>query len=101
MSFTLVAQLDDLKGEEPLVVDINGQSIALYRLNGDVFATDNICTHQYALLSEGYIDGDCIECPLHQACFDIRTGKVVSGPAERPLKVYRVRMDGTDILAEI
>lgn len=101
MPFALAARLDDLKDDEPLAVEVKGEPVALYRLDGEVFATHNICTHQYALLSEGYLDGDCIECPIHQACFDIRTGEVVSGPADMPLKVYPVRIDGSDILVEI
>lgn len=101
MPFALAARVEDLKDDEPLAVDVNGEPVALYRVGGEVFATHNICTHQYALLSEGYLDGDCIECPIHQACFDIRTGKVVAGPADTPLKVYPVRIDGSDILVEI
>jgi 3-phenylpropionate/trans-cinnamate dioxygenase ferredoxin subunit len=101
MPFALAARVEDLKDDEPLAVDVNGEPVALYRVDGEIFATHNICTHQYALLSEGYLDGDCIECPIHQACFDIRTGKVVSGPADTPLKVYPVRIEGSDILVEI
>lgn len=63
-------------------------SIALYRTDGVVYATSNICTHQYALMSDGYFDGQFIECPLHQALFDIKTGEAVEGPVSVPLTCF-------------
>ncbi|MEJ0050979.1 MAG: non-heme iron oxygenase ferredoxin subunit [Methylovirgula sp.] len=101
MAFKFAAHVDDLRDDEPFGIEINGEPIALYRISGEVFATHNICTHQYALLSEGYLDGDCIECPLHQACFDVRTGAVVSGSAETSLKIYPVRIEDDDILVDV
>ena len=90
----------DLSEGEPLV-EIAGRSIALYDIDGDLFATDNICTHAYARLSDGWLDGDLIECPLHAARFDVRTGKVLDPPATEDLKTYPVRIIGDEIQVKL
>src|SRR5215831_7340856 len=79
------------------VVEVGGRSIALYDADGNLFATDNICTHAYARLSDGWLDGELIECPLHAARFDIRSGKVLDPPATVDLKTYPVRVVGDAI----
>ena len=87
----------DLAEGEPLGVEVVGRSIALYDIDGALFATDNICTHAYARLSDGWLDGEVIECPLHAARFDIRSGKVLDPPATEDLKTYPVRVVGDEI----
>src|SRR5215813_11236355 len=91
------ADRGDLAEGEPLGVEVAGCSIALYDINGNLFATDNICTHAYARLSDGWLDGDLIECPLHAARFDVRTGKVLDPPATEDLKTYPVRLTGEEV----
>ena len=82
-------------------IQIGDKAIALYRINGDVFATSNICTHEYALLSDGYLDGDCVECPLHAAVFHVPTGEVRDGPTSCALQTYPVRLQDGVIMVEI
>ena len=84
------SQLDD---EEPTQVKIDDKLIALCKLGDQAFAVDDVCTHEFASLSDGIIENDCIECPLHQALFDIRTGKVLSSPALIDLAVYSVKIE--------
>jgi len=96
-----VAARSGLNEGDVLGVDVAGRSIALYEVDGEVYATDNICTHAYARLSDGWLDGDAIECPLHAAHFDVRTGKVLSPPAMDDLKTYPVRVTGDDIEVEV
>ena len=86
------AARSDLAEGEVIGVEVAGHSIALYDVDGNVFATDNICTHAYACLSDGWLDGEVIECPLHAARFDIRSGKVLDPPATEDLKTYPVRI---------
>ncbi len=86
------AARSDLAEGEVIGVEIAGHSIALYDADGNLFATDNICTHAYACLSDGWLDGEVIECPLHAARFDIRSGKVLDPPATEDLKTYPVRI---------
>ena len=87
----------DVAAGEVIGVEIGGRSIAIYDCDGDLFATDNICTHAYACLSDGWLDGDAIECPLHAARFDVRTGKVLDPPATEDLKTYAIRVFGDEI----
>jgi naphthalene 1,2-dioxygenase ferredoxin component len=91
----------DLAQDEVIGVEIAGHSIALYDVEGSVFATDNICTHAYARLSDGWLDGDLIECPLHAARFDVRTGKVLDPPATVDLKTYAVRVIDDEIQVKL
>ena len=91
----------DLQEGEVLGVEIGGRSVALYAVDGEIFATDNICTHAYARLSDGWLDGDLIECPLHAARFEIRTGKVLDPPATEDLKTYPVRFIDDEIQVKL
>ena len=95
--WTRAAGRSDLAAGEVLGVEVAGRSIALYAADDGIFATDNICTHAYACLSDGWLDGEVIECPLHAARFDIRTGKVLAPPATEDLKTYQVRVVGDEI----
>jgi nitrite reductase/ring-hydroxylating ferredoxin subunit len=87
----------DLTSGEVIGVDVAGHSIAIYDCDDGLFATDNVCTHAYACLSDGWLDGETIECPLHAARFNVRTGQVLDPPATVDLKTYPVRLVGDDI----
>jgi len=96
-SWVRAAGRSELAAGEVIGVEIGGRSIAIYDSDGRLFATDNICTHAYARLSDGWLDGTVIECPLHAARFDIETGGVLDPPATEDLKTYPVRVAGDDI----
>lgn len=97
-----VAAKADVPENGVIGVRASGHEIALYHLAGGEFrATGNICTHEYAQLSDGWLEGGTIECCLHDARFDVRTGKVLSPPAEVNLPVFDVRIDGDDLLVRI
>src|SRR5215467_3404154 len=91
----------DLAEGEVLGVEVEGHSIALYDVEGSIFATDNICTHAYARLSDGWLDGELIECPLHAARFDVRTGKVLDPPATEDLRTYPTRVVDNEIQVKL
>jgi naphthalene 1,2-dioxygenase ferredoxin component len=101
MGWVRAASRSELGEGEVIGVEAAGRSIALYNADGHVFATDNICTHAYARLSDGWLDGELIECPLHAARFDIRTGKVLDPPATVDLKTYPVRLVDDEIQVEL
>lgn len=82
-------------------VNVDGITIAVYRLGDEVFATHGICTHALAFLSDGWVEDGKIECPLHQGQFDIRTGKALCSPVTEDLRVYPVKRDGDDILINL
>ncbi len=95
------ASRSDLPEGEVVGVEVAGRAIALYEADGGIFATDNICTHAYACLSDGWLDGEVIECPLHAARFDIRTGKVLDPPATEDLRTYPVRVVDDEIRVKL
>lgn len=101
MTWHRCASRDDLWPGVPLPIQIDEKSIALYRLGERVFATSNVCTHEEAWLSEGYVDGDCIECPLHGAIFHIPTGEVRGGPVDKGIETYAVRVDGEEVFVDV
>ncbi|HXC29029.1 MAG TPA: non-heme iron oxygenase ferredoxin subunit [Stellaceae bacterium] len=91
------ADRGDLNEGDVLGVIVAGHEIALYDIEGQVFATDDICTHAYAKLSDGWFDNSEIECPLHAGRFDARTGKATAPPCVDDIKTYPVRVEGGEI----
>lgn len=97
-----VAAAADVAEGQALGVRVGDKEIAIYHLAGGEFcATDNVCSHEYALLTEGWMENGCIECPLHAAQFDIRTGKALSAPADEDLAVFEVKVEGGDVLVKV
>ncbi len=97
VEFHPVAKIGDVSEEDVMGVFIGGEEIALYNVEGEIFATHGICTHENVGLADGFVDGDLIECPLHSACFEIKTGKAVNPPAEVDLKTYPVKVEDDTI----
>jgi len=80
----------DVAPGQALKVETHGLTLAVFNLDGDFCVTDDHCTHGPGSLSEGFIDGDCVECNFHQGVFNIRTGEVVQPPCIVPVKTYAV-----------
>lgn len=91
-AFQTVAEADQIPPGTVREVNLGDHDIALYNVGGEFFATTNVCTHDEAYLSDGELFGHVVECPLHGARFDVRSGKVLSLPAVYPLKTYEVRV---------
>lgn len=85
---------DDVPEEDVFGVIVNGRGIALYDLGGQVYATDDLCTHGQARLSDGFMEDGAIECPLHQGRFDVCTGKALCAPLTEDLRTYPVKIEG-------
>jgi nitrite reductase/ring-hydroxylating ferredoxin subunit len=97
-----VAAKGDVAEGHVIGVRAGGKEIAIYHMpDGEFRATDNVCTHEYALLSEGWMENGCIECPLHAAQFDIRSGKAMCSPADVNLAVFEVKIEGEDVLVNL
>lgn len=73
-------------------VEVGTRFVAVYRLAHGYYATDNVCSHQFAFLSEGCIDGDYVECPMHQGRFHIPTGTPQGAPVTEPVDVFPVKV---------
>jgi len=85
-----------------IAVRVGDRDIALYHLPGGEYrATDNICSHEFAELSDGWLEDGEIECPLHAARFDVRTGKALCAPADKDIAVFEVRVEGADLLVRL
>ncbi|HZU05793.1 MAG TPA: bifunctional 3-phenylpropionate/cinnamic acid dioxygenase ferredoxin subunit [Chloroflexota bacterium] len=97
-SLVKVAQTSDIPPGTGRLVVIGDRRIAVFNCAGQFYAIDDTCTHAEASLSEGFLENGVIECPLHGARFDVRTGAVLSLPAVRPVATYEVRVEGTDLL---
>lgn len=100
MSFIAVASLDDFAASDAIAVDVGGKQIAIYLVEGEVFATDNRCTHGDARLCDGFLEGHEIECPFHQGRFDVRSGAATGAPAEVALASYPARLEGDQVLVD-
>jgi nitrite reductase/ring-hydroxylating ferredoxin subunit len=82
-------------------VRVGDEMIALYNVDDTFYATDDTCTHAQASLSDGWLDGVEITCPLHGAVFDVTTGKVLTLPATKAVRTFPVRVEGDDIYVEV
>jgi naphthalene 1,2-dioxygenase ferredoxin component len=89
---------DDVPEDDVIGILVNGRDIALYNASGEIFATDNICTHGQARLCEGFLEGHEIECPLHQGRFDVRTGQPTCAPVTEAIRSYPIRVEAGRVL---
>lgn len=80
---------------------VEGVDLCVTKIDGEVFAIDEWCTHQDVSLADGERDGYAVECFLHGARFDLRTGEVLTPPATQAVKSYPTRIEGNDVLIEI
>jgi len=78
----------DVASGTALKVETDGLTVAVFNLDGEFHVTDDACTHGPGSLSEGFVDGDCVECNFHQGVFNIRTGAVVQPPCMVPVRTY-------------
>lgn len=97
-----VAKLTDLAPGDVRLVEVSGQRVCLARTHdGEVYAVDDTCSHEDESLSEGWVDGSCLECPAHNSIFDLRTGEPTTLPATEPVATYLVTIDGDDVLVTV
>jgi len=84
-----------------LKVETAGLSLAVFNLDGEFFVTDDNCTHGPGSLSEGFIDGEVIECNFHNGQFNIKTGEVVAPPCMVPIRTYKTLVQNGRVVIEI
>ncbi len=95
--FVPVATASELSPGQMKWVAVNGERLVLANVDGAFYALSDVCGHRNAPLSRGKLDGYLIECPLHFAQFDVRTGELVNGPVSTAIAVYQVRVEGETV----
>lgn len=93
-------RVEDLKPGQARRVQVEGEAVAVYNVGGVFYATQDACTHVGGPLSEGELDEQMIVCPWHASCFDVTNGEVLCGPANKPLRTYRVVVIGDFVRVE-
>ena len=76
-------------------------TVAVFNVEGEFFVTDDACTHGPGSLSEGYIEGDIVECNFHNGQFNIKTGEVVAPPCMVPIKTYKTVVENGKVFIEL
>ncbi len=89
---------DSLVSGKPVAIEVDGVAVCLTRVGDEVFAVEDTCTHSEASLSEGEVSGTKIECWLHGAEFDLRTGEALTPPATSALKTFKVEVNGSQVV---
>jgi nitrite reductase/ring-hydroxylating ferredoxin subunit len=100
-NWVMVAQKSALAPESVIGVAVGDLDIAIYHVGGEIYATGNVCPHADAYLNHGYLRGDIIECPIHGARFEIKTGNGLGGAPYGCLKKFAVRLVGEDIQIDV
>lgn len=101
MSWERVASPADIPEGEGFAATVGSRHIAIFRVEGDLYACDGICSHAHAYLAEGYVDGDEVECPMHSGRFNIRTGKALCAPARVDIATFPVEVRGDDVFVDV
>ncbi|MEX2430775.1 MAG: non-heme iron oxygenase ferredoxin subunit [Dehalococcoidia bacterium] len=98
--FVKVAKVSEIKDNTMVSVSAGGEDILLAKVEGEIFAIDDWCTHAAGMLSMGILHADTceVECPIHEGYFDLRTGDATAPPAEEPVVSYEVHVEGDDVL---
>jgi len=99
--WTDVAAEADLFEGAGVAVHTAGHEIALFKTEDGIFALDNQCTHGMAKLCDGFVEGHQVECPFHQALFDLRDGTVICGPATDRVRAWPVKVEGGRVLLRL
>ncbi len=96
-----IAKTSDLAPGSGKVVEAEGETLALFNIEGTFYAIGNTCPHRGGRLGEGSLEGNTVTCPLHGAQFDVKTGEVLAPPAAMGVKSYPVSVEGEDVLIEL
>jgi nitrite reductase/ring-hydroxylating ferredoxin subunit len=79
------------------LTDLDGDEVVLANVDGQIYAFSGICTHHWARLDLGELDGDVVTCPFHGGQFSVRTGEAITPPPSAPLVTYHVKVEGDEI----
>ncbi len=95
--FIKIAEVDDIREGRLIPMEVDGELVCLTKVDGTIYAFTDNCTHISGPLNEGEINGPVLTCPWHLAQFDVRSGKVLRGPARQDLMTYLIKVEGNDV----
>lgn len=95
-----VGNAKDVVENEMRVFDVAGTRVSIANTLGDLHAFDDKCTHMGCSLAKGKLEGTTVTCPCHGSQFDVTTGAVLRGPAQRPVRSRLVQVEGEDLMVE-
>jgi 3-phenylpropionate/trans-cinnamate dioxygenase ferredoxin component len=101
MAWQFVTACGKVSADAPVAFESGDIKIAVYKVKDDFYATDNVCPHAFALMTDGFVEGDTVECPLHGAIFHIPTGKCMAAPADSDLKTYPVKVEDNQVFVDL
>ena len=101
MAFVTVGKMAEIPPGTAKVYEVGDRAIAVCNVGGDLYAIDDVCTHDEGSLDQGVLEGFEIECPRHGARFDVRSGEVRALPAVLPIDTFKVRIQGDDVEIEV
>ena len=101
MAFAKVCKLADVPAGTVMVYEVEDREIAVCNVGGDLYAIDNVCTHDEGSLDQGELLDYEVECPRHGARFDVRSGEVTEAPAVMPVDTFPVRVQGDDVEVDV
>ena len=96
-----LCKADEIAPGNALKIEAAGLTLAVFNVDGEFYVLDDQCTHGQGSLSEGYIEGDVVECNFHNGQFNIRTGEVVSPPCMIPIKTYPTTVENGKVVIEV
>ena len=96
-----LCKADQVAAGTALRIETAGLTVAVFNVDGQFYVTDDACTHGPGSLSEGFIDGDVVECNFHNGKFDIKTGEIVSPPCMIPVKTYPTVVEGGAVFIDV
>ena len=98
--FVKVANAADIEDGQRVLVEVDDVIVAIFKVDGEFYCIEDVCTHDGGPVAEGALDGFEIECPRHGALFDIRDGRALTMPAVVPVPTYQVKVEGDEIFVE-
>jgi nitrite reductase/ring-hydroxylating ferredoxin subunit len=96
-----IGKLSEFEDDEITPVEVGGRRIAVARVDGEVFAVEDRCTHKDCALSEGILEGKAVLCPCHGSEFDLTTGEALALPAKTPVERFTTQIEGEDVYVKI
>lgn len=97
MQAELILKLSEIPENTVMPITLGGADAVIVRRGDRCFAFSGVCTHEEGPLADGELDGDTVVCPWHFSRFDIRTGAVVDDPADEPIAVFEVKVEGDTV----